>query len=235
MKSNLKTELANHVGPLTDDSPILLDLIPKSVEFPYFNELDKIKKMLPESIANKTKLINYKDLIKKLWVPTVHYQENCPDDCGQKEKCHCIREVLTLLKHLMEKISQKFSIFSGTDVILVGSLKENTKISHLDEADCLLVLDSKKNFEEFDENEQKIKFIEDKPKNKELEPFKMENGHFNSQKYFMTFLTTMYTVLTSVGRQLPAELKLSMDPLVTSYKPCERCMSEEYLKPQARM
>ena len=47
MKSNLKTELANHVGPLTDDSPILLDLIPKSVEFPYFHELDKTKKMLP--------------------------------------------------------------------------------------------------------------------------------------------------------------------------------------------
>ena len=235
MKSNLKTEVRNHVGPLTDDSSILLDMIPKSVEFPYFNELHKIKEMLPESMTNKTKVINYKDLINKLWVPTVHYQEECPDDCGQKTNCLCIREVLTLLGHLMKEISKKFSIFSGTEVIIVGSLKENTKISNLDEADCLLVLDSNKKFEEFlefNEIEQEIKFIKYKPKNTELEPFRMENGQFNSKKYFMTFLTSMYTVLTSCGQQLPADLKLSMDPLVTTYEPCERCMSEEYLRPQ---
>ena len=51
-------------------------------------------------------------------------------------------------------------------MVIVGSLKENTKISHLDEADCLLVLDKKKKFEEYleyDEEDQKTKFIEQKP------------------------------------------------------------------------
>ena len=50
----------------------------------------------------------------------------------------------------------------------------------------------------------------------------------------MTFLTSMYNVLISCGQQLPTDLKLSMDPLVTSYEPCERCMSEEYLRPQCK-
>ena len=50
----------------------------------------------------------------------------------------------------------------------------------------------------------------------------------------MTFLTSMYNVLTSCGQQLPADLNLSMDPLVTSYEPCKRCMSEEYLRPQCK-
>ena len=50
----------------------------------------------------------------------------------------------------------------------------------------------------------------------------------------MTFLTSMYNVLTSIGRQLPDDLKLSMDPLVTAYEPCVTCMSEEYLRPQCK-
>ena len=50
----------------------------------------------------------------------------------------------------------------------------------------------------------------------------------------MTFLTSMYNVLTSSGQHLPTDLKLSMDPLVTLYEPCERCMSEEYERPQCR-
>ena len=137
----------------------------------------------------------------------------------------------------MKEISKHFSIFSGTEVVVVGSLKENTKISRLDEADCLLVLDKEKNFEEyleFDEESQSIKFITDKPRNDDLEPFRMENCYFNSKKYFMTFLSSMFTVLASCGQQLPADLKLSMDPLVTTYDPCERCMSEEYERPQCR-
>ena len=66
-----------------------------------------------------------------------------------------LRDVMKLLQDLMKKIGQKCSIFSGTEVIIVGSLKENTKISHLDEADCLLVLDSKKRFEDFQEFNEK--------------------------------------------------------------------------------
>merc|ERR1719188_203341 len=102
---------------------------------------------------------------------------------------------MKLLTHLMKKISEKCSIFSGTEVIIVGSLKENTKISHLDEADCLLVLDSDKRFEdllEFNEMDQEIVFIKDRPRNSELENFRGENNKFDVKKYFMTFLTSMY-------------------------------------------
>ena len=80
----LKTDVTNHTGPLTADSPILLDMIPN------FDEFDKIKEMIPK--PNESKLFKFKDLIDKLWVPTVHYQDKeCPDDCGQKTKCCCIR------------------------------------------------------------------------------------------------------------------------------------------------
>ena len=115
LKIKLKNDVTNHIGPLNYDSPILLDIIPKSREFPYYDELAKIKKMLPKSINNETKLITFNDIIKKLWVPAVHYQEHkCPKDCSQKDKCLCIREVLILLKHLIKEISKQFSIFSGT-------------------------------------------------------------------------------------------------------------------------
>ena len=195
LKSKLKNEVIRLTEPVNYDSPILLDKLTKSVEFPYFEELAKIKEMLPDSMINKTKMIKYQELIDKMWVPTVHYEEDCPDVCSQKIRCLCIREVLILLRHLMKEISKQFSIFSGAEVVIVGSLKESTKISHLDEADCLLVLDKKKNFEEyleFDEENQKIQFIENKPKNKDLEPFRMENSCFNSKKYFMSFLTIKY-------------------------------------------
>lgn len=235
--AKLRKDVTKHTGHLNEDSALVLDLIQKNFEYPYHDELAKITEMLPESMNNKTRLISYKDLIQKLWVPTVHYEKDeCPNDCTQKTKCKCIRDVLTLIKHLLNEISKQFSIFSGTDVVIVGSLKENTKINELDEADCVLVLDKTKNFEnflEFKEESQQIVFIENQPKNDDLEPYRMENNNcFNSKKYFMTFLTSMYNILTYCGQQLPSDLSLSMDPLVTKYEPCVRCMSQDTIRPQ---
>ena len=50
----------------------------------------------------------------------------------------------------------------------------------------------------------------------------------------MTFLTSMYNVLTSCGQQLPSDLGLSMDPLVTAYEPCTMCMDQKYSRPQCK-
>ena len=62
----------------------------------------------------------------------------------------------------MDEISQEHPIFSGMEVgkeiVVVGSIKESSKVGELDEADCLLLLKKKYNeYLFFDENTQDIK------------------------------------------------------------------------------
>ena len=84
---------------------------------------------------NNKKLVKYEELLKELHVKPVHYKpeevKTCEDQCPQQNCCACIRDVINLLDQIMEKMSEKFPIFKDVKIIVVGSLKEQTKIGGL--------------------------------------------------------------------------------------------------------
>ena len=51
IKNNLAENVSKFTGSIDAKSELLLDLIPKSEEFPYYDELAKVKKMLPDSLV----------------------------------------------------------------------------------------------------------------------------------------------------------------------------------------
>ena len=121
-------------------------------------------------------------------------------------------------------------IFKNTEVVVVGSLKEHSKINCVDEADCLLVLDKKYGeYLEFKPESQTINFVEGKEKQKDLEPYRKSNNEFDHQLYFMNFMEALFAVIVEYGNQLPENL--SMDPLTTNFDPCQTCKSNEFIKP----
>ena len=80
--------------------------------------------------------------------------------------CGRVRDVIELLKQILNLMSAKFPIFKGVSTIVVGSLKEQTKIGDIDEADIVLALseDFNKDQLNFDKEQQKImvrKFVYD--------------------------------------------------------------------------
>ena len=102
-----------------------------------------------------------------------------------------------------------------------------------DEADVLLVLEKKpyEDFLEFEQENQKIKFVVGKPRKPQLEPFRDEANYFNHQLYFFTFMQLIFNIISSQGQNLPSKLKLSMNPLSTFFVPCKTCMKRELFQP----
>ena len=95
--------------------------------------MKKIRKILQQTnTKNNKKLVKYEELLKELHVKTVHYKEEeikiCKDECPQKKICARIRDVISLLDQIMKKMTEKFPIFEGFQQIVVGSLKEQSKI-----------------------------------------------------------------------------------------------------------
>ena len=150
--------------------------------------------------------------------------------------CGVIREkVLNSLFALFILLASFRGMKKESEIVLVGSIKESSKIGELDEADCLLLLKRKYNeYLFFNEESQEIQFVdtvlpestdEELRDLKDLEPFRTEENTFDSKAYFMTFLSTIFSVLSVQGEELPSRLGLSMAPLKTSYVPCKRCMT----------
>ena len=100
----------------------------------------------------------------------------------------------------------------------------------------MLVLEKEKYEEylEYDQEKQQIKFVEDKGRMEELEPFRTEDNIFDIQKYFFTFMELIFTVICTLDRNLLSKLNLSMDPLTTNFTPCKTCMGREFFKPYAK-
>ena len=208
----------------------ILDMMPKTLDILYNNEIQKIKDLILENECPEG-ILCYEKLLEKLHVKDVHYKESCTWHCPQKEKCQAVRDSVELIKFLLNKISKDYDpIFKNTEVVIVGSLKERTKINEVDEADCLLVLDKKYGeYLEFKSESQTINFVEGKEKQKELEPYRTGNNQFDHQLYFMNFMKALYSAIDKFGSQLPKNL--SMDPLSTNFDPCQACMSTEFIKP----
>ena len=103
--------------------------VPKQEEYEYINIMEKIKSILCQTnTTNKKKMVKYEDLLKELHVKPVHYNQTCEEQCPQKKTCARIRGVINLIDQIMTKMSVKFKIFQGFEQIVVGSLKEQSKI-----------------------------------------------------------------------------------------------------------
>ena len=107
----------------------ILQSVPKSCEFSYINVMDKIVPLVlkAENCNNgfNSRYISYGKLIEELHVPEVHYDTKCNHECQQKEKCSRMRDVKILLQEIMDKMTEKVSIFKGVQIIFVGSTKEH--------------------------------------------------------------------------------------------------------------
>ena len=106
----------------------ILQSVPKSCEFSYINVMDKIVPLVlkAENCNNGFySYISYGKLIEELHVPEVHYDTKCNHECQQKEKCSRMRDVKILLQEIMDKMTEKVSIFKGVQIIFVGSTKEH--------------------------------------------------------------------------------------------------------------
>ena len=103
--------------------------VPKQEEYEYINIMEKIKSILCQTnTTNKKKMVKYEDLLKELHVKPVHYNQICEEQCPQKKTCARIRGVINLIDQIITKMSVKFKIFQGFEQIVVGSLKEQSKI-----------------------------------------------------------------------------------------------------------
>ena len=110
-------------------------------------------------------IVKINDIVEKMKVPNVHYnteeknysleKEDCPSDCQQQRICLRIRQTQQLIQDLVNKIGEKYPIFKNPTLIIVGSLKEGTKIGFVDESDVALLLNKKyeKGYFEFDEKQ----------------------------------------------------------------------------------
>ena len=116
-----------------DKTASILNMIPKTSEIPYFQEFEKMKALLKENDFGGDVILSFKLLLERMHVKKVHYDQHCPSDCGQRKNCQAVQEVIILIKYMLDEISKYFPIFKNTAVVVVGSLKENTKINQLDE------------------------------------------------------------------------------------------------------
>ena len=157
----------------------ITEQIPKSADFSYSDIMEKILPLVMfDSTSHAERLVSFAKMLGSLHVSKVHYDsKNCVDSCLQKEKCARIRDTIQLLKDIMEKMSEENPIFKRVETVVVGSLKEDTKIDTIDEADIILALNNDyKQYFEFDPKSQVIKVIgtfndQDKKDKKKLDEY----------------------------------------------------------------
>ena len=60
---------------------------------------------------------------------------------------------------MSNKVAEKYKVFQDPELIVVGSMKENTKVGEIDEADVTLLMNRRydKGFFDFDAKNQEIK------------------------------------------------------------------------------
>ena len=242
------------ISPKYED---VLDKFPKAQEFQYFNIMDKIVPMVLEADSRNRRLITFEDLLSKLHTPPIHPKElNCPDDCQDKQICRRVKDIVQVLRQVLEKISVKYTIFKDAQPIIVGSLKEGANIGDVDETDIVLVLNTNKSKDIekcliFDKNDQQLKVRKYYWENKEngwtkrklelpekLKPFvtkkemkesdlKHYYGCLDEDQYFFIFLQEFHQTLSSSQLKLPEGMKLS-----TTFTPCEVCKDTTFTRHQ---
>ena len=240
----------------------ILKHIPRHEEYLYGDVMDNIICLVhnaKKELISSKRLINYETLLENLHVPPVHYNrediESCDEKCSQKSICRRVRDVTGLLEQILTKMSEVFPIFKDVATIVVGSLKEGTKLGGVDEADVTLALCEKYQkhlnfdkklqkimvrkyiYENISEGGQKIKL--DIPEELRTFILKLKDsdqehifvgeyyGFIDTNKYFLTFMETFYKTVASGNITLPTGLTLS-----TQFIPCRICMNHDNVVPQ---
>lgn len=129
-------------------------------------------------------------------------------------------------KYPVTIFAKDYPIFDIPELIVVGSMKEGTKIGNLDEADMTLI--GNPIFEcifKFDEENQQIVAKSDTIPEAIL-PFMVGNV-FDTTKYMNTFNEQMCKVIKEKRVKVPKGLRLTTD-----FAPCEVCVSKEDVIPQ---
>jgi hypothetical protein len=142
--------------------------------------------------------------------------------------CGIMRESTRIAETIAQKLGQKDRIFEGLIYIVVGSLKEQTRMFDLDEMDVSF-LASKKVTKglHYDRINQVINIRPDLPADHPLAPYKDENNNFNAKKYFDQFLTHVYEIIQEMEENWPPVPGLTMmEKLSVQYKPC--CFKEDF-------
>ena len=202
----------------------IFNRIPKSHEYPYSEKIDKFAPLLAGPPGTCT--VSCKKLQAELLVNQVHVGrkpdsrriwKTCPDDCPpeSRESCKKMREVywlvLMIVKEL-EKCEHKVygKIFKGTTCMLIGSMREVTRIFQNDEIDVHLSLsEDYKTRSKFDRDEQ-ILYLDDEA--------------FDSEEFFEYFLEQIMRIVSCL--KLPSRFhKFTMQPLNTEFTPCLKCMT----------
>ena len=97
-KKKLKEAIVNKTASIENR-------LAKSVEFSYNDEMTKLRPLLSQST------VRYEDLFVALYVPPVHTEEECPEDCRQKEDCDRLRQVYFLVRLLVAKMREINPVF----------------------------------------------------------------------------------------------------------------------------
>ena len=207
----------------------LLDKIPRDVEFTYNQNMDKLGLLIQEN-----SLVPYITLLNQLHLPKVHVDDKepmvtCPSDlatsdCSQKQSCQRIRETLSLVHLVSEKLGERSKVFEGMGVSLIGSTREGSRAFHNDEVDIHLSLsDDLKELCFFDvENQALKKRGNSSARNSDVAKyFNDADNTFLPKQFFYDFVTFVHSIISTLT--LPKDFH--MLPLTTEFTPCTRCMT----------
>ena len=211
---------------IEDKTADIFDLVPKSEEFSYTEEVQKVVNLIGPDDK-----ICFDKLITAIHIPPVHYDKDCPGDCAIQEQCQHFREVVKLVEHIKNKLGERHPIFKGMNQTVVGSMKEQTRIMNLDEVDITLGLDDKvgKMFKFDEETQTVILDKENMPEEVDAEhfaPYIHADNTLDGSKFFKDFVHGVYTILN----EAPWENSSTMKTMSTSFTPCTKCMNREKVK-----
>ena len=85
-------------------------------------------------MMNDERRIPFSRLLKEFKIPEVHYDihSKCPSNCSQQENCEMIRRAYKVAYTIVDKLRSTDSLLAHLgEPVLVGSLKENSRVFHL--------------------------------------------------------------------------------------------------------
>ena len=209
-----------------------IDVLPKSKEFEYCDKISMITAKLPRD--RKTFTVSYEDLLK-LHMDPVHVEGMCDQFCRQQESCRNIRNAIRIAEYIKDELGVRERLFKTIKKpIVIGSLKENTRLFSLDETDVTLMLgDDVTKHLFFNGDNQKVE-IRSLPPSHPLADYMDADNCFDLKKYVERYFTLVHGIMRSMETSWPPELAdIRLDNFTTRYTPCLQCMDAEWTRTQA--
>ena len=94
---------------------IIAEILPKSLDIPYMSVHQKIQ-LVKQLMTNDH--ISYTDLLS-LAIPEIHYEDDCPSECRQKEQCNRTKKCINVAKIIVAQLKTKvrFDIITNYTII----------------------------------------------------------------------------------------------------------------------